>query len=173
MRPVQQTQIPFWPQQHQGSAVWTHSRQTQPWQTPRWPFELTYQKMQALRGLASSVWQSSGSPPVPPRVPPPASPPPTWNATQAGFASVDASRQDKWKKGWNLNGTGYPGVGQPTIQITDRDPCPKGTFRNQVPAKDLGCVSSVVGDMTPARLCTTMESNCASHFRWDSWSQLG
>ena len=124
-RLVQQTQIPFWPGQHQGSEVWTHSCQSQPWQTPRWPFELTHQNLQEPRGLASNDWQSSSSPLVPPAVPQP----PTWNATPAGFASAYASRQHNLRSGLNLIGRGYPGGGQSTMEITDRDPIPKWDFQ--------------------------------------------
>ena len=125
LRPAQQNQVPTRPQQPQGSEVWTHSGHPTSWQTPRWPFELTGQNSQESRGSAPNDWQSSCSPPVPPPVPPP----PTCDATQPGFASVDASRQDHLRSGWNLSGRGDPGFGQPTMDVTDRDPIPTWDFQ--------------------------------------------
>ena len=110
LRPAQhqqQLEIPFWPQQEQGSEIWPHSScQSQTWQTPRWPLRMARPTPPTPRGTPSHSWQ----PPLPP--------PPTWNATSTGFVRVDGSRQDDSWIGWNRRGKEYKGGGSATMEIT-------------------------------------------------------
>ena len=54
----QQTQIPFWNQQRQGSEVWPHSCQSQSWQAPRWTLGMTSAHPPTPRGISLNSWQS-------------------------------------------------------------------------------------------------------------------
>ena len=72
----QQLQIPFWPQQQQGSEMWPHSCQSQTRQTPRWPLGMARPTPPTPQGMTSHRWTS------------PSPPPPTWDATSIGL-SVD------------------------------------------------------------------------------------
>ena len=107
-----QNQLPFWPQQHERSEMWPHSCQSKSWQTSRWPQGMTSQVPQA-----SHKWHS----PLPP--------PPTWRARPTGYVGVDGSREGNSGTGWNPSGKGYQRGGQPTMEITDRDPIPKWDFQ--------------------------------------------